>query len=80
VVANQPDEADHVIIEKDFFGVLMRAWKKDEMRITKPVRINVAYSVQCPDCGFVQTGFETQDEAAAWECDQCQPMLPLDEQ
>ena len=33
------------------------------------------FNVECPDCGFVAEGFDTEEEAAAWECPDCQHTL-----
>ena len=32
---------------------------------------------ECPDCGHVEAGFETEEEAAVWKCPDCQPDLPF---
>jgi ribosomal protein L37AE/L43A len=39
-------------------------------------KIGSKYNTQCPECGFCAEGFDTEEEAAAWECPECQPTLP----
>lgn len=78
LVACSPGEATNVLVSKAFFGVLMRAWAKDDHEITEPRKIGMRYNTQCPDCGFVAEGFDSEKEAAKWRCDQCQPSLPLE--
>jgi hypothetical protein len=71
-------KATHVIISAEYYEHLIRC------RVAHPkwddpgkTMIHIGYSTQCPDCGFVQTGFDTEEEAAAWTCDECQPSLPI---
>ena len=46
--------------------------------VSKQYQVNIknGYNVQCPDCGHVESGFETEEEAAAWMCQECQLTLP----
>ena len=69
-------DGECVIIEKEFFNNLIRCWSRAGYPYVEPARIKVGYSTQCPDCGFVQSGFDTEEEAVAWECSECLPTLP----
>lgn len=67
-----------VILSREYYDHLIRC------RVAHPdwddpgkYTIHVKYSTQCPDCGFVQTGFDTEEEAVKWVCAECQPNLPL---
>ena len=69
--------ADFIVIPReDYFRML------DELgaeAIVLNTAIGGSFNTQCPDCGFVAEGFGTEEEAAAWTCDECQPLLPLDD-
>ena len=74
-----PAVASCVIISAEFLGVLMKNWEKRGFDFPDAKRIGGSFNTECPDCGFVAEGFDTEEEAAAWTCDECQPLLPLDD-
>lgn len=69
------DEADFIAIPTDdYFRML------DELGANAVVlntSVGGAFNTQCPECGFVAEGFESEEEAAEWVCE-CSPQLPLE--
>jgi hypothetical protein len=69
-------EETHVVMTtKDAIFILKELQRKIPPDLVDH-SIGARFSTQCPNCGFVAEGFDTAEEAAAWECDQCQPNLP----
>ena len=71
----EESDATHVIISKEHYQILLGIAGGPAPDAPKK-QIKIGYSIQCPDCGFVQSGFETEEEAVAWDCSECQPTLP----
>ena len=73
-VQTSEEDADFIVIPReDFLRILFELGANATVLNTQ---LGGKYNTQCPECGFVAEGFDTEEEAVAWDCSECQPTLP----
>lgn len=56
--------------------------RNDATHVVKAIerkKLGDGYSTQCPHCGHTESGFDTMEQAMAWNCPECNVPLPFDQ-